>query len=319
MLNILGLGSAYAEHRLDAGTFKALGFGVPAGRCISSSLSFDYIKSTKNSDPKLALTTAGIGSSALGVKAAEQAIQRAGITKEEIGLVIGDTGTPVETTPSEGQRIACGLDLKIPAYDICSGGAASIIQLATILAWEPSRLPKYTLIVSSNLATHRINYSSEFEATTFGDGAAAAVVSCEVAGRLVVEAAEFGVDFKRTQLITSDIHGFLKVADKTALKEALALHVAADLAKVREKITADVKKLAVILPQFPQSMLPEVDTKPGVVVEQWSNFAANGNILGASVLSVLADNCQRLSAGQAVALVDVGAGLSHGYLFVKAV
>ncbi len=319
MLSILGLGSAYADHRLGGEAFKALGFGNSKSGTVSSTLTKDYIISTKNSDPKVALKTSGIGSSALGVRAAAQAIERAGISKDEIGLLIGDTGTPVETTPSEGQRIACGLDLKIPAYDISSGGAASVIQLATILSWQPARLPKYTLIVSSNLASHRVNYSSEFEATTFGDGASAAVVSYEVPGKLVVEDADFSVDLKRSQLLTSDIDGALAVSNKDVFAAALAECTKSRLAQLRVRLGSDVKKISVILPQFPRHMLPEVDMKPGVVVEEWENFSAVGNILGASVLSVLADNYQQLSAGQAVALVDVGAGLSHGYLFVKAV
>lgn len=319
MLSILGLGSAYAENRLDGEAFKALGFRNARSGSVSSTLSRDYILSTKNSDPMVALKTAGIGSSTLGVRAAIQAIERAGILKDEIGLVIGDTGTPVETTPSEAQRVACGLDLKIPAYDICNGGAASVIQLATILAWEPSRLPKYTLILSSNLASHRVNYASEFEATTFGDGAAAAVISYEVLGKLVVDAAEFTTDLKRSQLLTSDIYGFLSVAQKPAFSAALMEFAKKRLGELRAGLKSDERKVSVVLPQFPRHMLPEVDMNPGVVVEEWENFSSVGNILGASVLSVLADNYQRLSAGQAVALVDVGAGLSHGYIKFKAV
>ena len=320
MLSILGLGSAYGDYRLGDESWGSLGFSSPlAGRYVSTSLSIPYITSTKNSDPKVALQASGIGSSLLGVKAAQKAIEKAGIAKEEIGLVLGDTGTPVATTPSEAQRIACGLDLKVPAYDICSGGVSSVIQIATLLNWQPERLPKYILIVSANLATHRVNYRSEFEATHFGDGAAAAVLSYQVPGKLVVQAADFGVDVHSGQAITSDIDGFLAVSDKEKFSSILDSKVNARLSDVRALMRADDKKLFLILPQYARELLPDVYIKPGIVVEEWSNFAKVGNLLGASCLAVLADNHQHLASGQSVAAIDVGAGLSHGFMFVRAV
>ncbi len=318
MLNILGIGHAYGDHRLGSDIFKSLGFKNSGVHSISSTIDGSYILSSKNQEPKTALTSFK-GSSALGVQAALQAIERAGISKDDIGLVIGDTATPLETTPSEAQRIACGLDLKVPAFDLATGGASGIAHLATVSAWHRNRLPKYTLLVSANVATHRVDYSSPFEATTYGDGASAAVVSMEVPGKLTLEASSFNVDLSRLDLISVDIHGYIQVSSEQVLAASISEKVQDSIRCIRSHLGAYDKQIFVVLPQFPRSMLPEVDLRPGIVVEEWENFSRVGNLLGASSLAVLSENFERLKSGQVAAVIDVGAGLSHGFIFIRAV
>ncbi len=67
-----------------------------------------------------------------------------------IDFVIGDSATPLELTPSEGQRIAGAVGLKKPTYDI-QAGSASFSAACEYLLSSYKNLPNTTLWVSSNV------------------------------------------------------------------------------------------------------------------------------------------------------------------------
>lgn len=203
-LYILGAGAALAEQVLGDAQLAELGLaltpqeqqlraraGVQARR---TSLPLEYLTGSRNRDILEGRARALASPTTLGVQAAQQALLRAGISIEQVGLVVGDTSTPYQTCPAEGHRIGGALGVKVAAYDVVAGPAGLGVHLDMLASWQPERLPEYVLCVSTHTPTQQIHFDSGAQGGSgalasylLGDAAAALVVSARQAGPLRLE------------------------------------------------------------------------------------------------------------------------------------
>lgn len=113
----------------------------------------------------------------MGVRAAEEAIRRSGIPKEQIGLVIATTVSPDYLTPSMSCLAANGLGLSAPAcFDVncaCAGFVQAVDMAEKYLS---SGAFETVLIISSEMMSKVVNYQDRSTCVLFGDGAGAAVL-----------------------------------------------------------------------------------------------------------------------------------------------
>ena len=118
-------------------------------------------------------------SSDLGAKAAEIAIQRAGISKEEVDLLICATVTPdYLCMPSTACLIASKLSLpNLMAFDISAACTGFVYALSIAKAFIESGMKKNVLIVGAETYTSILDYTDRGTCFIFGDGAGAAVIS----------------------------------------------------------------------------------------------------------------------------------------------
>ncbi len=118
-------------------------------------------------------------SSDLGAKAAEQAIQRAKIAKEDIDLVICATVTPdYLCMPSTACLIASKLDLPpVQAYDISAACTGFVYAVSIAKAFIESGMKKNVLIIGAETYTSILDYTDRGTCFIFGDGAGAAIIS----------------------------------------------------------------------------------------------------------------------------------------------
>ena len=118
-------------------------------------------------------------SSDLGTKAAEQAIQRAGISKEDIDLVICATVTPdYLCMPSTACLIASKLDLPpVQAFDISAACTGFVYATSIAKAFIESGMKKNVLIVGAETYSSILDYTDRGTCFIFGDGAGAAILS----------------------------------------------------------------------------------------------------------------------------------------------
>lgn len=193
MLHILGIGTAVGQTALKKSDFEEIeirGCTLSNGESRRSALGKDYLAQTKNADIEAVKQEQNQSPTDLCLAAATAAIAEAGISAEQLGLVIGDCATPWQTTPSEGQRVADRLGLKIPAYDIGGGGIVPQ-HLSSLSRWRIERVPEYTLLLSGSTPTTRIDFKSGGqERWQFGDAACACVVSTKHRGKFAVIEAE---------------------------------------------------------------------------------------------------------------------------------
>ncbi len=118
-------------------------------------------------------------SSDLGAKAAEVAIERAGIAKEDIDMVVCATVTPdYLCMPSTACLIASKLDLPpVQAFDISAACTGFVYAVSIAKAFIESGMKKNVLIIGAETYTSILDYTDRGTCFIFGDGAGAAVIS----------------------------------------------------------------------------------------------------------------------------------------------
>ena len=132
-LYLHGIGHFHPENVIDNPFLENLDIGTSEEwilervgiRTRRTVLPLDYIKSTRNADPRAAFEAAQYTSVETGRRACLHAIARAGIAPSDIGMVISGGCCPEMSIPSEACRIAAALDFGGP----CPGHQLGVLQL----------------------------------------------------------------------------------------------------------------------------------------------------------------------------------------------
>jgi 3-oxoacyl-[acyl-carrier-protein] synthase-3 len=120
----------------------------------------------------------GVATSDLGKEAAVKAIERAGLTPSDIGLIVVGTVTPDMMFPST----ACLIQHKIGArhawgFDISAACSAFTYSLTTASQVVATGAHDHALVVGADVMSSIIDYQDRATCVLFGDGAGACVVS----------------------------------------------------------------------------------------------------------------------------------------------
>lgn len=117
----------------------------------------------------------------MGVAAAEQALEQAGLSSQDIGLVVSASGIPFQALPSTAPLIMGALGIKdgsAAAFDVNSSCASFVSALELVGRQVSAGVCDHALIVSSEVASRGLPWEEQPDvAALFGDGAAAVVVS----------------------------------------------------------------------------------------------------------------------------------------------
>jgi 3-oxoacyl-[acyl-carrier-protein] synthase-3 len=114
----------------------------------------------------------------LGLAAANICLENAGLTAQDIGLILFSSGSGERAFPGPASVLAAKLGLTAtPAIDIPIASAGSLIGLA----FASDLAPRYgnVLVVASEIMSRRISDTDPDTAILFGDGAGACIVSNE--------------------------------------------------------------------------------------------------------------------------------------------
>ncbi len=114
----------------------------------------------------------------LGLKAALIAIERAGIAKEEIDLVICATLSPdYLCMPSTACVIAGKLGISnVMAFDISAACSGFVYMLSMAKAFIESGMKKNILLIGAEKISSMVDYTDRGTCILFGDGAGAAII-----------------------------------------------------------------------------------------------------------------------------------------------
>jgi len=115
----------------------------------------------------------------MGVKAAQKAIERSGIDKNQIDMLICATISPdYFCMPSTATIIATKLGLeKITAFDISAACTGFVYALSIAKAFVESGMKKNVLIVGAERLSTITDYTDRGTCILFGDGAGAALIT----------------------------------------------------------------------------------------------------------------------------------------------
>jgi 3-oxoacyl-[acyl-carrier-protein] synthase-3 len=133
---------------------------------------------------------AGVSVVDLGLAAANACLAKAGLTAQEIGLILFSSGSGERSFPGPAAVFAARLGLtSTPAIDIPVASAGSLIGIA--FAADMAERYGNVLVVASEIMSRRIADDDPDTAILFGDGAGACVVSRDTGFARIVDSGLF--------------------------------------------------------------------------------------------------------------------------------
>jgi len=115
----------------------------------------------------------------MGVKAATLAIERSGISKDDIDLILCATVTPdYFNMPSTACIISDKLGIhNVQAFDISAACSGFVYVLSVAKAFIESGMKKNVLVIGAEKFSSIVDYTDRSTCILFGDGAGAAMIS----------------------------------------------------------------------------------------------------------------------------------------------
>jgi 3-oxoacyl-[acyl-carrier-protein] synthase III len=271
----------------------------------------------------------------LGTKAALVAMQRAGVTAEQIDLIIVATITPDMGFPAT----ACLVQRKIgarraAAFDLEAACSGFIYALEIGQQFIMSHTYQTVLVIGAEKLSAIVNWQDRNTCVLFGDGAGAAILQNRPHAHGLLTVC-MGADGNKSgliampgggslhpasmQTVVSRLH-YLHMEGKEVFKNAVtAMCTAAEEALRRCEV--DISQIHCIIPhQANRRIIDAVAQRLGAKPEQlFINLEKYGNTSAASVAIALDEAVQagRIQRGDLVLLVVFGAGLTWGAAVIE--
>lgn len=283
-------------------------------------LPLDYIKTTKNIDFNEAINVATHTPEDLGVEAAKEAMSRANLKEEDIGMLIVNCCNPTQTIPGTAQNIAKKLELKTnKTMDVFSACPAFALLTDFIFKQRKENLPRHVMCMSTANLTTRVDYSNRSDSAIWGDGAAAWIIDTQEEGGLEILSTTFEADPRRSQAVVVKTFGHFE-QDGRAVRDFSVRQTVRMIKKLEKDFGLDWEKNIFVGHQANGTMLTQICKNRKIPdSNHWSNVEFIGNQAGAGAPAVLAQNFKNISShkGKHIGVAVLGAGLSWGSVLLK--
>jgi 3-oxoacyl-[acyl-carrier-protein] synthase-3 len=319
MLYLHGIGHFHPENvitnrfleELEIGTDEAWileRVGIRERRTV---LPLDYIRQTKNRDPRAAYEASLYRNAETAAAAARMALERACLKPADIGLVIAGSSSPAFLTPAEAAMAAAELGIDAPCFDVNSACTTFAMQVDLLNRMAADKLPPFVLILQPENVTRMIDYSDRSSAVLFGDGSTAAVLSASVKARTAVVQSECGTNPSGFDKVAIPTGGYFH-QDGNAV-QGFAIRRMTE--SIRSLISVYGKgnggRFRFIGHQANMGALLTVCERAEIGAdEHWQNVDMFGNTGCTGAPAVLSSHWEDLSFGDRVAMCLVGAGLT---------
>ncbi len=264
-------------------------------------------------------------SATLGTDAAAAALKDAGLTPDDIGLLVVATTTPVQLFPSTAVRIQDSLGLRCGAFDVmaaCSGFVYGLVTAAGMMTvdaglkaasgGQPGGRP--FLVVGTETLTRVVDPTDRSTCILFGDGAGAAVVdhSVEADGGLL--SWDLGSDGSLVSLLeVPPGERWLRMEGKEVFRRAVRVVVESSSTAL-QKAGMTPEDVDLFVPhQANVRIIDAVCSRIGIPLDRTVvNLDRYGNTSAASIPLALAEAAEagRLTGGEVVLISGFGAGMT---------
>jgi 3-oxoacyl-[acyl-carrier-protein] synthase-3 len=157
----------------------------------------------------------------MGYDAAKKALEKSGITPEQIDVIIFATLTPDFIFPSTAALLQHRLGAtKAAAFDIQAACTGYVYGLSLAKAFIESGMYNNVLLVASEKLSSITNYQDRNTCILFGDGAAASVISSQGNG-LAIRDVCLGTDGEQAEILLMPAGGCRLPASQETLEKKL--------------------------------------------------------------------------------------------------
>lgn len=281
----------------------------------------------------------GVSTSDIAIPAVEMAMERAAVTKQDIGLIIFATSTPDYYAPGSGCLLQEKMDFPtIGALDIrvqCSG---FVYGLSVAQQYIENNIFEHVLVVGAEVQSTAMDLSTRGRDTAviFGDGAGAAVVSASQddsgilsthlhsegkhCRELWVEAPSSGANPRLNQEILNDGRHFLQMNGREVFRHAVTRFPEV----IMEGLDANgltSKDIDLLVPHQANVRIAQMIQKRLKLEDDqvYLNIHKYGNTTAASIPIALSEamNEGRVNKGNIIVFAAFGSGFTWASAIVK--
>lgn len=257
--------------------------------------------------------------STMAIEAATVAMQKAGITADDIGFVVLATSTPDQTFPGTSTQIARGLGITAGSMDVNAACAGFAYGYATAygMMLAPGG-PHTVLLIGSDAMSKIVDWTDRATAILFGDGAGAVVLQRHDEGEMLGQ--DFAINGELQSILYCDLNDTIVMEGREVFKRAVrAVTQSVQNALDQAGLTPD--DLDVVLPhQANIRIIDAVCQRLGIPMEKTHNVLEHtGNTSAASIPLAMAtaDEAGALEPGTIVLMTGFGAGMAWGSVVVR--
>ncbi len=313
---------------------EGLGFYLPAKILTNADLekrvktSDEWIR-TRTGISQRRIAAEGENTSDLAVKAAQGALQQAGLKPTDLDLILVATMTPDMPCPATSCIVQSKLGApQAAATDVAAACSGFLYGLVIGQQFIASGTYRHVLVVGAEVLSRVVDWTDRSTCVLFGDGAGAAVLGQTEQGQIL--STYLGSDGSGADLLKVPAGGvahpashstvdqrahFLKMNGTEVFKNAVrAMAEACREALQRAGITPD--QIACVIPhQANIRIIQAVVERAGVPLEKvYLNVDRYGNMSAASTIVAFCEAVRdgRVKKGDYALLVAFGAGLTWG-------
>ena len=270
----------------------------------------------------------------LAVEASKKALNQAGLSAEDIDLIILATVTPDNFTPSTACIVQDKLGAKNAwAFDINAACTGFIYALKLGRSLIRSGEAKSALIIGAETLSKALNWEDRGSCVLFGDGAGATVLTsteedCGIkcvnvksdgskGDSLVIQGLPLNSPFKDGREVSEN---YINMNGREIFKFATKV-MEESIVEILEKENIKIEDIAAIIPhQANLRIIDYVVKRLGIPREKFiTNLQNYGNTSGASIPIALCESIDEgnLKKGDNIIMVGFGGGLTWGAALIK--
>ncbi|PZD77386.1 beta-ketoacyl-ACP synthase III [Mesonia sp. K7] len=273
------------------------------------------------------------GSSYLGIKAAQNLIEKANVNPAEIDMVIFATATPDMPVASSGVYLASQIGaVNAFSYDLQAACSSFLYGMSTAARYIESGRYKKVLLVGADKMSSIIDYEDRATCIIFGDGGGAVLfepntegyglqdeyLRSDGIGREFLKIDAGGSIMPPSEVTVAQKLHYVQQDGKTVFKFAVS-----NMADVSEKIMKrnDLDKDSVnwlVAHQANKRIIDATAKRMGLEEEKvLMNIQRYGNTTSATLPLLLSDYEKQLKKGDNIIFASFGGGFTWGSIYLK--
>lgn len=255
----------------------------------------------------------------MAIRATQKAIENAGISPDQIGLIVVATITPDHVFPSVACQLTEHLGIQCAAMDVSAACSGFIYGLVTAKQFVETNSYEYVLVVGVEKLSEIIDLNDRNTAVLFGDGACAAIVSKVSQGRGILSF-ELGADGSGGKHLLVNDENYISMNGREVFKFAVR-QMGESSISVLEKAGLQKEDCDFLIPhqaniRIMESARERLDLPPekmSKTVHKYGNTSAAS--IGISLVEELENG--KIKDDDVLVLVGFGGGLTWGAVTIR--